>query len=118
MTRLTVLLAALLFSLGHIAVPPHAEALSCAQRLISNGDSPARVLGRCGEPLTRTQRIEHRSQTVYQNFGNGVFAQTFAVSVSVETWVYDFGSNRFMQELTFEDGVLCRIRALGYGSAR
>jgi hypothetical protein len=24
----------------------------------------------------------------------------------------------FMQELTFEDGVLCRIRALGYGFAR
>ena len=40
------------------------------------------------------------------------------VTVLVEVWVYDFGPQRFMEELTFEDGVLIGSRALSYGTRR
>ena len=35
--------------------------------------------------------------------------------VRMETWVYDFGPNRFMKELQFVDGHLKRIDSLGRG---
>ncbi|MGE3533156.1 MAG: DUF2845 domain-containing protein [Steroidobacteraceae bacterium] len=33
----------------------------------------------------------------------------------METWVYNFGSRKFMRQLRFEDGVLVEIKILEYG---
>lgn len=35
--------------------------------------------------------------------------------VIIETWTYDFGSNRLVQEVRFVDGVAVSIRNRGYG---
>ena len=40
------------------------------------------------------------------------------VDVSVETWVYNFGSTRLMQQLRFENSVLVEVIALDYGYQR
>ena len=37
------------------------------------------------------------------------------IEIQIEEWVYNFGSQRFMQLLTFEDGRLKQIQDLGYG---
>lgn len=93
-----------------------AEALSCQRRIISRGDPMAKVVSLCGQPAQQTQRLLTRSQTVGTQIVNGqaVF-QTISATVAVSKWVYDFGPQRLMRELTFEDGVLVRIRTLGRG---
>jgi hypothetical protein len=40
------------------------------------------------------------------------------VSVRIDVWIYDFGPQRFMEELTFENGILRQLRTLGRGTAR
>ena len=34
----------------------------------------------------------------------------------VELWTYNFGPNRLMQRIRFENGVVVRIELVGYGS--
>lgn len=36
--------------------------------------------------------------------------------VQIETWTYDFGSNRLVQEIRFVDGVAVSIKNRGYGT--
>jgi len=93
-----------------------AEALSCQRRIISRGDPMAKVLALCGQPAQQTQRLVSRSQTIGTRIidGQTVF-DTISATVEVSKWVYDFGPQRLMRELTFEDGTLVRIRTLGRG---
>ncbi len=94
-----------------------AEALSCQNRLVDLGDPAARVRSLCGDPADVSTRVEQRSVTVHRRAPNGiVVSDTVSVAVTVERWLYDFGPQRFMQELTFEDGRLRRVEALGYGT--
>lgn len=95
-----------------------AEAMHCHQRLVRPGDSGSRVLGLCGEPVDVVQRIETRSHTVQRVAPDGsVIYHSVAVTVAVERWTYDFGPQRLMRRLVFEDGVLLRIETLGYGTS-
>src|SRR5688572_21443121 len=81
---------------------PSAHALSCSSRLIEVGDSTVRVRGLCGEPAEIRSVVEHRSRQVLQRVINGVVVSDVqTVEVVIERWTYDFGPQRFMQELTF-----------------
>ncbi len=94
-----------------------AHAMSCRGRIIDVGDAAARVRAYCGEPATITERVVERSRSVYvRGPGGALVRDEVSVSVAVEEWVYDFGPQRFMEELTFEDGELRQIRELGYGT--
>ena len=93
-----------------------ARALSCQRRIVTRGDSVAKVVHLCGEPASRVDRNVMRSQTIAQrDVAGAVVYSTISVSVNVSTWVYDFGPLRLMQELTFEDGTLVNLRTLGHG---
>ena len=35
--------------------------------------------------------------------------------VIVEEWLFNFGPNKLMRRVTFENGVVTRVRELGYG---
>jgi hypothetical protein len=37
------------------------------------------------------------------------------VEVQVEVWIYNFGPDRLMQRIRFEDGVVVRIESIGFG---
>lgn len=114
MTRWILGAALVLTVLG---VAPRAHALYCQGRIVRTGWSPARVRQLCGDPASITPSVVERSRTVHQRVANGVVvSDTITVRVQIETWVYDFGPRRFMQELIFEDGRLARIDALGYGT--
>ena len=96
-----------------------ASALSCQRRVVSVGDTQARVLQYCGTPETRSQRMVQDTSSVLVPLAAGGYAlQSRSVSVLEERWVFNFGPRRFMRELTFRDGVLVRIRTLSYGSER
>ncbi len=95
-----------------------ASALSCGNRLVVVGDSAAEVRGVCGEPMSMMTRTETRTQFVAGTVpGGGSAGQVISVTVQIDTWVYDFGRRRFMEELIFENGVLIRMRSLGYGTS-
>ncbi len=66
-----------------------AESVRCRGRIVSMGDPKYVVKQKCGEP------------TAKQAMG--------------ETWVYDFGPQRFVYYVKFSDGVVFRILTGGYG---
>ena len=67
--------------------------IRCAGETVSTGDRSYRVLEACGPP--RKINIS----------GGG----------SVEEWVYNFGSTKFIYCVTFKNGRLVRIQAGEYG---
>lgn len=112
-----IAIASVAFALSALGASS-AHALSCNNRLVVVGDPSARVRSLCGDPATVTTRVEQRSVTVHRRAASGVIvSETISVSVTVETWVYDFGPQRLMQQLVFEDGTLRAIDTLGYGTA-
>lgn len=119
MTRpATVRLGLALFAaVGIAATASPAAALDCGQRLVTIGDSAAHVRAVCGEPASTMTRTETRTQFVAAPVpGGGTAGSVVSVTVQIDVWVYDFGRRRFMEELTFENGYVQRMRALGYGT--
>ena len=101
-----------------------AESLRCGEALIGEGTTQAEVAARCGQP-SQIQR-----QTLYGEGaaalpgaplpGNGPPVLPGVVTrsgsgMAVETWIYNFGPNRLMQSIRFENGVVVKIESLEYG---
>lgn len=109
----------LVFCVASFALTSAAHALDCGQRLVVRGDRAAYVRSVCGEPQSATTRTETRSVGGYNRVapGTATFGVT-TVTVQVDTWIYDFGPTRFMEELTFENGILTVSRAIGPGTSR
>ena len=75
-------------------------------RLVNVGMVDAEVIGRCGEPKSRTsQDVPVRAQ------GAGGGAVVVATT-RLERWTYDRGQGEFDAVLSFEDGKLVRIDLL------
>ncbi len=106
-----------LSALGVLGVTSPVAALDCGSRLVAVGDGAGYVRGICGEPEMVSSHTESRTDFVaYPGRGVGVYGSSVTVNVQIDVWVYDFGSTRFMEELTFANGVLRALRPLGYGS--
>jgi Protein of unknown function (DUF2845) len=89
-----------------------AQSLRCDRKIISQGASRAEVTAFCGNPVQVDQK------SVYLPIAAGHRANPVAgtaVEVQVEVWIYNFGPDRLMQRILFEDGVVVRIESLGYG---
>ena len=113
---LPVLLSALGLAAGLLGFTADAQALSCQKRIVSRGDSQARVRALCGEPVQVDEAVLERSRMVLRaGPGRTVVGDQVAYSVVVAKWTYDFGPQRLMQELTFENGTLTQLRTLGRG---
>jgi len=109
----------LVFCVASFAATPSASALDCGQRLVVRGDREAYVRAVCGEPQSAMTRTETRTVGGYNRVGEGTvtFGAT-TITIQVDTWIYDFGPSRFMEELTFENGVLTTSRPIGPGTPR
>ena len=88
--------------------PEPTAGFRCKRALISEGDRTHRVRRLCGAPTHAEQRIEQR----YIPDCGGAACWT---TVTVDSWVYDFGPRRFVQYLMFENGVLVRIENGDWG---
>ena len=101
-----------------------AGSLQCGEPLIGEGTNQAEVTARCGQPY------QVNRQTLYSEgaaalpggplAGNGLPVLPAPVGRSgsetpVETWIYNFGPNRLMQSIRFDNGVVVKIESLGYG---
>jgi hypothetical protein len=100
-----------------------ADSLSCDGRIVSTGDSRYEVKSVCGEPDDASQRVEYRtvrgrvSGPCRRIDGKITCSDTReqVVEVVIDEWIYDFGRNRFIEYLTFEQGKLVSIRTGSYG---
>jgi hypothetical protein len=115
---LSILLSSLLLS-------TEALAMRCGNKLISKGDTQAKVLKYCGEPIQKTQKLGLRSG-IYRSDISGYVASEGYVSrgyyypygqteVLVEDWVFNFGPYQLMRLVTFVDGFVDDIETLEYG---
>lgn len=87
-----------------LLMPGQTSALRCANKLVDIGDRPHKVFERCGDP----DFVDSYDRPF---FFNG-YPQGYT---HVDIWTYNFGPNRFIQELIFENGVLRSINQLDYG---
>ena len=100
-----------------------ADTLACEGRIVESGDSRYDVKSICGEPDDAAQRVEYRTVSgrvagpCSREGGKIRCSQTReqVIEVVIDEWVYDFGSNRFIEYLTFEQGHLVRVKTGKYG---
>ena len=88
-----------------------AQSLRCDGKIISGGATRAEVAAFCGEPVQVDQKSAYY-RPIASSTGN---LPNPVIEVQVEVWTYNFGPNRLMQRIRFEDGVVARIESLGYG---
>lgn len=93
-----------------LAASAEAQALRCGSRLISRGDSSAKLLRYCGEPETVSSHVEQVGLFAYGRFYPG-----FLREVLVEDWTYNFGPRKLMRRVRVVDGIVEDIDLLGYG---
>ncbi|HET7544850.1 MAG TPA: DUF2845 domain-containing protein [Polyangiaceae bacterium] len=114
---------AALAAIGLPTTPARADGMQCRDRLVSSGDTLYQVRATCGEPDDASHRIEYRTVRVRRPGAcveeNGrrrcdtEVEQT--IEVVIDEWVYDFGKNRFLEFLYFEQGKLVRVTEGSYG---
>lgn len=117
--RLAILSLAVLGGLGLQSSAQADGSMRCKTRLVSTGAAAYEVKSVCGTPDDMQTRTEVRTvrRAVSVPCAQGM-CSTFvedSYSVNVEEWIYDFGPQRFIQFLTFEQGKLIQIRSGGYG---
>jgi hypothetical protein len=108
-----------------LAICPSARAdsLACNGRIVSTGDSRYEVKAVCGEPDDASQRVEYRTLRgrvagpCRRVDGKITCSETReqVIEVVIDEWIYDFGRNRFIEYLTFEQGKLLSVRTGSYG---
>lgn len=105
-----------------VAAGASANGMRCENKLVEPGYSQYQVRSLCGPPddiqqRTESRRVQRAVQRLCPN-GRGLCAVVVddIVEVIVEEWTYDFGSNRFIQYLTFEGGKLLHVRSGPYGT--
>src|SRR5262245_56082381 len=102
----TLLIAAALA----FAAPAMADSMRCGSKLMTDGDPADKVQSYCGPPVS----IERREILRPWGYQRGVTVHS-TYEVSVEIWTYNFGPNKLMYRLRFEDGLLVDVDTLGHG---
>jgi hypothetical protein len=97
----------------------NADGMSCGYDMVVSGDSLYKVRSVCGNPAAATQRIEQRlvDHRICRPFKGKVRCSSYPewITVVVDQWTYDFGRYRFIQILTFEQGILMKVETGGRG---
>jgi hypothetical protein len=96
-----------------------ADSLRCDDRIVSTGDTRYEVRASCGEPDDIAQRVEYRTVggRCWREGERVVCDRKHerVIEVVIDEWLYDFGRNRFIEHITFEQGYLVSIRTGSYG---
>jgi hypothetical protein len=88
-----------------------AASLRCGTALVADGASKSDVVAKCGEPLAK----ESRSESEEVKTRDGDTATKRVVQKTFEEWTYNFGPNRLVQVVVFENGKLIDVKSAGYG---
>ena len=82
-----------------LSIPASADAMRCKNALITEGDTTAEMLLKCGEPMLRGELNRNEEN----QFGNLVQVKYG------ERWTYNFGKNEFMRFVTVRNGIVTDI---------
>jgi hypothetical protein len=89
------------------------DTLRCRGRLAVIGDSASDVLNKCGEPDEVEQWKENNHSYISQIYDyeleRYILPKLIKGPILVEQWTYNFGSNRLIRYLHFENGKLIKI---------
>lgn len=90
-------------------------------RLVSTGDHMYEVRQKCGDPDAVVQRIEKRKIKVkirhrLSPTEQEELTEEREIEVVVDEWTYDFGSERFIRHVAFEDARVVGVTTGGYGT--
>ncbi len=102
----------LVAALVSLQMPGMADALQsgtmrCRSGIVSLDDTVPDVLRKCGSPVYQDRREE--TSSFVQRHGRSF------ETVTVDTWIYNFGPQEFMYEVTFRNGRVTRIESLDPG---
>jgi len=86
----------------------HALGLRCGTRVVGDGMLEPQVRNACGAPFW----IDSYASLEVLGAGGPVERQR---EIDWDVWYFNFGSSSLMQRLTFRDGRLQAVEALGYG---
>ncbi len=89
----------------------YSATLDCAGGIISDGNTRADVIAKCGEPDWKDSHDEE----FIERFDQGVRRKIF---VTVEEWTYNFGPNQFTRIVTLKNGRVTDIRTGKYGYSK
>ncbi|MFP2923971.1 DUF2845 domain-containing protein [Pyxidicoccus sp. 3LG] len=90
-----------------------AASLRCGNALVSDGASKSEVVSKCGEPTAKESRTE--SEEVKTREQGSDTSTKHVVHKTFEEWTYNFGANRLVQVVVFENGKLVEVKSAGYG---
>jgi len=94
--------------------------LRCHGRLVSIGDTSSEVLTVCGEPDVTRHWEEGDGNYISRiyDYENDRYQAPELIKgpIRVERWTYNFGANRFIRYLRFENGKLVKIETGEKGS--
>lgn len=105
------LLLAVAVAVVWVPVVGQAATLRCGTGLVSDGASKSDVVAKCGEPVSK----ESRSESEEVKTRDGETSTKRVVQKTFEEWTYNFGPNRLMQVVVFENGKLIEVKSAGYG---
>ncbi len=88
-----------------------AQTLECSDRIVGVGSTQAEVAALCGQPA----QVDHKSVFRSVAAGQSNLTAGTTIEVQLDTWTYNFGPDKLMQRIRFEDGTVVRIESLGYG---
>ena len=106
--------AALLASLLAWAGAAGADSFRCGSKLLTDGDSTAKVEALCGAPVS-IERREVLQRPIRWFRGRPYYTSYDFVPIPVEYWTYNLGPHKLMRRLKFEDGLLVDVETLGHG---
>jgi hypothetical protein len=122
---LLALAASLAIATGGRTVAPEARAdggFRCPSgRLVSTGDHMSTVRKKCGDPAFTVQRTEKRKIKVkvrrwLSPSEHEDVSEEREIEVLVDEWTYDFGAERFIRYVLFEDARVTAVTTGEYGS--
>jgi hypothetical protein len=91
-----------------------AQTLTCDDKIINRGTSQAEVAAKCGQPA----QVDHNTVTTggaVSSGGQPLLISGASTQIEVEVWTYNFGPDKLMQRIRFENGLVVSIQSMGYG---
>jgi hypothetical protein len=87
-----------------------ADSMRCGSRIVKEEDTMEKVLEVCGEPATKERTWIQRAPQY--ELGGQYYSFPGTEDVPVDLWTYDLGSNKFLQQVRFIDGIVDSIVTL------
>jgi hypothetical protein len=98
-----------------LVLPGVAWAFRCGNKLVLYGDPADKVLANCGRPTEKKSYTALRPAVVWYGNRPVRVPPGEPIEVLVETWTYNLGPNKLMQQVRLEGGYVVEVNSLGYG---